>query len=242
MLTVTGSENREPFSAAECEQVAVFAGHVRRSFKINQLVDQGRAELVLQRKVLDSLSVAVAIVGQGRRIAYANAAAATMLFASDLLCSQGGCFGTFRGAKQTLALETAIDRACTGDAALGTAGLGVPLLGTAGAHAAAYVLPLARNNIRGELGRGHCAVFIARAGEQHPMAMEILRTMFNFPVAEARVALMLSKGDGPQEIADALGVSVHTVRSHLKHAFAKAGVANQTGLVACVNSLMPPIA
>ena len=94
---------------------------------------------------------------------------------------------------------------------------------------------------RGAMGSGHCAVFVAQRGEHQPMAIEILRTMFDLTVSEARVATLIAGGDGPQAIAQSLGNSVNTVRSHLQHVFAKTGAADQTALGALVNGLMPPV-
>ncbi len=55
---------------------------------------------------------------------------------------------------------------------------------------------------------------------------------FNFTNAEALVATRLAKGLTIGEIAVQLGISVETVRCHLKQAFVKAGVHRQAELVA----------
>ena len=90
------------------------------------------------------------------------------------------------------------------------ADFGVPLMDNDGERLAAYVLPIAGKDVRGAIGLGHCAVFVAKRGEHQPMAMEILRTMFDLTVMEARIALLVARGDGPQSIADALKLSIHT--------------------------------
>jgi DNA-binding CsgD family transcriptional regulator len=118
----------------------------------------------------------------------------------------------------------------------------VPLVGANGERSAAYVLPIAGKDIRGDLGKGHCAVFISQRGEQQPMAIEILRTVFDLSPTEARVATLIAKGEGPVMIAESLGITVNTVRSHLARAFSKTGAGDQTALGALVNKLMPPIA
>jgi DNA-binding CsgD family transcriptional regulator len=129
-----------------------------------------------------------------------------------------------------------------GDDVLGIRGIGVPLVGLSGERAAAYVLPLAGGDARRALGEGHCAVFVARRGEQQPMAMEVLRTLFDLTAAEARVSLLVSKGDNPQMIADGLNISLNTVRTHLKNSFAKTRCGEQVSLAGLINSLIPPLA
>jgi DNA-binding CsgD family transcriptional regulator len=53
---------------------------------------------------------------------------------------------------------------------------------------------------------------------------------------EVRVVQHLATGLRPSEIASSLGLSVHTIRTHLKRAMTKAGVHSQAALVARVYS------
>jgi DNA-binding CsgD family transcriptional regulator len=68
-----------------------------------------------------------------------------------------------------------------------------------------------------------------------------LRTLFDLTVMEARVALLLAQGQGPLAIAEGLKISVNTVRSHLKHAYAKTNTPDQTSLGALVHAVLPPV-
>jgi DNA-binding CsgD family transcriptional regulator/PAS domain-containing protein len=227
------------FDDAQCRMAEYLAPHVRRAMLINEMVDKDSLALTLYRKTLDTLSIAVFVVGSGGRIMFCNAAGEEMVVQGTFLQAANGLLlaRNIAGAKQ--ALDSALDRAAQGDAALGIAGIGVPLTGPDGEKAAAYVLPVAGKDVRGDLGAGTCVVFVARRGEHQPMAMEILRTMFDMTLAEARVALMLAQGQGPQAIASALDVSINTVRTHLQHAFTKTDTADQTALVGLINGLLP---
>lgn len=57
------------------------------------------------------------------------------------------------------------------------------------------------------------------------------RDRFGLTGAECRVAVEASEGHKPMEIARRLGLSIHTVRSHIKRIFQKTGVHSQAGLV-----------
>jgi len=57
------------------------------------------------------------------------------------------------------------------------------------------------------------------------------RAQFEFTPAEMRVAELVARGETPREIATALGLSIHTVRSHVKRLLAKTGVHSQSKLV-----------
>jgi DNA-binding CsgD family transcriptional regulator len=54
--------------------------------------------------------------------------------------------------------------------------------------------------------------------------------------AEVRVVQSLATGLRPSEMATSFGLSVHTIRTHLKRAMVKAGVHSQAALVVRVYS------
>ncbi len=215
--------------------------HIRRAIMINDLVDKGKLTLALYRKVLDSLSVAVFVVGLGQRLITCNAAAEDMLSNANFVKLSQGALKAQKLGDVASAFELAIERATKGDTSIGISGIGVPMLGVDGDRAAAYVLPIGGKEIRGDLGDGYAAIFVARRGEQQPMAIEILRTVFDLTPAEARISTLVAKGFGPAVIAESLGVSLSTVRTHLAHIFSKTGAADQLALSSVVNALLPPI-
>jgi DNA-binding CsgD family transcriptional regulator len=65
---------------------------------------------------------------------------------------------------------------------------------------------------------------------------ERARVLYSLSAAEARVASVIATGRTPRQIAGELGVSLHTVRTHLKNLFAKTGTAGQNDLVARLNA------
>jgi DNA-binding CsgD family transcriptional regulator len=118
----------------------------------------------------------------------------------------------------------------------------VPLVGHEGERASAYVLPLDGNDLRGDMSRGHAAIFIAQRAEQQPMAVEILRTIFGLTPSEAKIAYAMAQGEAPGAVAAAQWTTVNAVRFHLKNAYAKVGVNDKTALAARVTALIPPVA
>lgn len=61
-----------------------------------------------------------------------------------------------------------------------------------------------------------------------------LRERFRLTAQEARVALLIAEGHVAKEVAVILGVTVFTVRAHLRNIFAKIGVGRQAALVRVV--------
>ena len=241
IITMPTSAKREPVTADACRLVEQLSPHIRRAMLINDISDKGRMALTLYRKVLDSLSVAVFVLGLGRRVVFTNAAGESLLETGDLLGLKSGVLAAHKVMGAPGGLDEAIDRALRGDMAIGITGIGVPLVGRHGDRAAAYVLPISGGEVRGAMGLGHCIVFVAQRQEQQPAVVELLRTLFDFTQTEARVASLISQGEGPQAIAQMLGLSIHTVRSHLKHVYAKSRTGDQTALSGLLNSLVPPV-
>jgi DNA-binding CsgD family transcriptional regulator len=241
MLSIPSYKSRPSYGEMETKLAQNLTPHIRRAMMINDIVDKGNMATMLYRKVLDGLSIAVFVVGLGRRLIFTNASGDSLLREDNLLGLNNRTLQAKAHGNVESALNDAIDRALKGDIAIGIAGIGVPLIGADGARAAAYVLPIAGKDLRGDMGPGHCTVFVARRGEQQPMLIEVLRTLYDLTVSEARVAALIAKGDGPQTIASSLSVSINTVRSHLQHAYAKTGTADQTALGSLVNGLMPPV-
>ena len=64
-----------------------------------------------------------------------------------------------------------------------------------------------------------------------------LQAGFHLTAAEARVALMLAEGQGPQTIADSRGVSINTVRTQVRNLYDKLGVSRQGELAARLQPL-----
>ena len=66
----------------------------------------------------------------------------------------------------------------------------------------------------------------------------VLARAWRLTPAEVRSVSALALGQSPRDIAMRSAISVHTVRTQLKRAMAKAGVHSQSALVASVYSLL----
>ena len=89
-----------------------------------------------------------------------------------------------------------------------------------------------------DLGEGpgspRASVYVTMAEELDPGQKEILQQLFNFTPSEAKVAIALANGLSLDDIADELCVSRNTLRTHLRSAFQKTGVNQQSALVSLV--------
>jgi DNA-binding CsgD family transcriptional regulator len=69
----------------------------------------------------------------------------------------------------------------------------------------------------------------------HPTS-HLLQDMYDFTVRENDLALALAQGYTTQQVAESLGISVNTVKTHLRGIFEKTGCRNQSQLVRRLNN------
>jgi DNA-binding CsgD family transcriptional regulator len=240
-LVVTRRDNAPLFDADEKRLVETLSPHFRRAVMINDVADKGRLALTLYKKMLDQLATAVFLIGLGGKVEFSNGKAEDLLRDGNFLLSRGGRLTTARSPVGAVKMDEALSRAAIGDAALGIAGIGVPLLGVDGARAAAYVLPLGKSEVRNEMGKGYCAVFVAQRGEHLPVLSEVLRTLYDLTPTEAKISVLIADGSKPLDLSQALDLSINTIRTHLSRVFSKTGTKDQLGLVELVKGLSPPV-
>jgi DNA-binding CsgD family transcriptional regulator len=237
-LTIPTSAKRAPVTSDNRQLVEKLSPHIRRALLINDLTEQSNLANSICRRLLDKLSVAVFVIGPGRHLQFANSAGEKLLLVGDKISASGGLLQVPKLRGNCSTFNEAIDRALNNNCCESFAGSAVQLIGNDGERAVAYIWPVTRESA---LEPSHCAVFISQRAKQHPMAIEILRTVFDLSPAEARVCTLIARGDRPAIIAENLGITINTVRSHLAHSFSKTGASDQTALGALVNNLMPPI-
>lgn len=109
------------------------------------------------------------------------------------------------------------------------------LLSTAKGELRTEILPRQRHD-------GHCILCAAGlCGQTVMLTVQIahddfvpshanLEVAFGLTPSEAEIVQLLQRGRCPKEIALELGISVHTVRAHLRHSYDKLGVSSREGL------------
>ena len=83
---------------------------------------------------------------------------------------------------------------------------------------------------------------LLRASDDFPFDLADLHSAFGFTQTEARVACCLMGGHTAGETAEDLGVSLETVRTHIKRAYAKLGVSSREGFFHRLTPFLIPLA
>ncbi len=229
-----------PVGNAEVDAARLLIPHLQRAVAISRLFDVKTAMAATFEATLDSLSAAVILVAEGRRIVHANALARVMLAEGGPLHSVQGALA-LGSSTATAALAAAVDLATENEAGIGRRGFGLPLRRPDGSPLVLHVLPLKFSPLRKNLAPAAlAAVFVAPATALQPLPGEAFAALFDLTVAEGRILEQLVQGHSLPEIARSLGVSQNTVKSHAAHIFSKTGTKRQTELISLVTSLSLP--
>jgi DNA-binding CsgD family transcriptional regulator len=81
--------------------------------------------------------------------------------------------------------------------------------------------------------RNYCIAFVIDGARTHDagIALKTLEGLYGLTTTEARVAALIAKNFSAAQIAETLGTTLHTIRTHLRHIFEKTGTERQIDLV-----------
>jgi DNA-binding CsgD family transcriptional regulator len=216
--------------------------HIRRSALIGRVIDLKTAEADSLADTVDGVSAGMFMVDASARIVHANASGHAMLAQGSLLRLVSG-----KLAPNDASAEQGLNEVCAmaerGDAAVGVKGIAIPLMALDGEHHVAHVLPLTSGARRraGSTYAAAAAVFVHKAAVDTPSPQEVIGKLYKLTPTELRVLLAIVEVGGVPEVADALGVAVSTVRTHLGRLFEKTNTKRQVDLVKLVARYTNPL-
>jgi DNA-binding NarL/FixJ family response regulator len=108
----------------------------------------------------------------------------------------------------------------------------------------AHILPLTSGARRraGIEYSATAAVFVRNVQLDTPPLLKTVATLYRLTPRESRVLQALVEVGGVPAVADELGVSAATVRTHLKNLFEKTGMRRQADLVRLISGHQSPFA
>jgi DNA-binding CsgD family transcriptional regulator len=221
---------------------ALVVPHVRRALAIGQVIDLAKIEAAALADSLDTLPAGMFLVDASGRIVHANKSGHVMVAEADVLRAAGGRLTALDlSAKQALldSFASAVD----GDAAVGRKGVAVPLKTRKGERYVANVLPLT-SGARRKAGIFYSAVatvFVHRVAFDLPSPPEAIVNEFKLTPRELGVLFAIVEVGGVPEVAEVLGVSAETVKTHLGRLFEKTRTSRQADLVKLVAAFSNPL-
>jgi len=216
--------------------------HVRRAVLIGKVIELHKAEASTLADTLDGLSAGMFLIDKTGRIVHANASGHVMVGEANFIRASGGrLLATDAKANQTL--HDIFAAAESGDDAVGVKGICVPLSARCGQEHVAHVLPLTAG-MRRRAGTSYsavAAVFVRKAALDVPSPLEAVAKRHQLTPSELRVLLAIVEIGGVPEVANALGISETTVKTHLRHVFEKTSTTRQADLVKLVARFANPL-
>ena len=214
------------------ERMRLLVPHLRRAVLIGKIIEFKTAQAATLADTLDGLIAGLLFVDSTGRITHANAAGNAMIADGDILRASLGRL-VVNDPDVNRALRDIFLAAATGDAAIGTRGVAMPLIGRDGERYVAHVLPLS-SGARSSAGVSYAAaaaLFVQKAALATRSPPEVIAKMYRLTAMEVRVLLAIVEIGGVPEVAETLGIGESTVKSHLKRLYEKTGAHRQADLV-----------
>jgi DNA-binding CsgD family transcriptional regulator/PAS domain-containing protein len=229
-LNVNRPKATGQFDGRDLETAQRLHPHLIRAYSLTRKISALRRLNEDLIATLDSSPHGVILLDGSGRIRHINRAAERLVAAGDGLCTAGGRLGalTSDASKRLGALIASATPAGRTSARGGSMALPSP---TRRLPLSVTVAPAGSRRFE-IFDHGPSVVVCVtdlEAGVSLPE--QKLRELFGLTPAETRVMLALFEGYTPQEAAEALGSSFHTVRVHLSRIFEKTGVHRQADLV-----------
>ena len=213
-------------------RLGLLVPHLQRAVTIGKLFEQSKTAAQALTETLDHVEAAVVLVDAKAQIVFANDTAKKMLAEGVLVKRSGKALRAVApGANR--ALERIFRATENGDASVGVRGLAVPLTGKSREPWFAHILPLksGRRARAASDAAATAAVFIRRTAPNALSPLEGIAKLYDLSAGEVRVFAALLKVSGARAIAQLLGLSQSTVRTHLHNLFVKTGTKRQSDLV-----------
>jgi len=219
-------------------RLTLLVPHLQRAVAIGKLFDQKAATEQALTQTLDHVESAVLLVGAEGRIAFANDKARSALADAALVREIDSALHAVAPEADRV-LRDIFAAAEKGDASVGVRGIAVPLAGAAQEPWFAHVLPLTSGR-RQQAGHDYAAVaavFIRKTAPNAPLPLEAIAKLYALTASEVRVLDATLKVSGVKAMAETLGLSQATVKTHLHHLFRKTGTKRQSELVKLIAGL-----
>jgi DNA-binding CsgD family transcriptional regulator len=237
------TEQQGPADEGARTRMQILVPHIRRAAQIGNVIDLHESKADSFAALFDSLADGVLLVDARARIVFANTAAQAMLADGNILRDAGGKLSALDSAADR-SLRSVFAAALGGDAEVGVEGVALPLLSKGDNQWLAHILPLTSGARRraGIEYSATAAVFVRNVQLDTPPLLKTVATLYRLTPRESRVLQALVEVGGVPAVADELGVSAATVRTHVKNLFEKTGMRRQADLVKLISGHQSPFA
>lgn len=232
-ISLIRTEKEGNFTQDELQVLEYLKPHLQRSFGLYLRISEMRRHNTVLTEAVDRIPRAVLAVDARHNIIFANRAAEDILGQPDsgLVARQARLIAPV--SENNRKLKAATHRVFEPHAAIRSndAGL-VQFERSLGMQPLQiFVAPISEGHFRFDGGKKLALIVITDPEQRSEKAEQVLRGFYGLTHAEVRLATMLADGSSLTEASQILGVSMNTVRTHLKHIFAKTGTKRQGEII-----------
>jgi DNA-binding CsgD family transcriptional regulator len=222
-------------------RAALIVPHFQRAVSIGRLFDQDKTHRAVLTETLDHVEAAVFLVGSNGRIAFVNGPGRAMLDDGALLRERTGALAAAEPEAHRL-LRDRLVAAAGADMVAASRSIAIPLSSLPHHRWFAHVLPLTSGDRQraGLLHSAVAAVFVRQMSPASPAPLEALAGRYKLTASEIRVFDAVMKVSGVRALAELLGLSQATVKTHLHNLFRKTGVSRQSDLIKVIAGFATP--
>ena len=225
------------FDDADIERLKLLTPHIRRAYTIGNLVGKQQARVKALAETFDGLVAAVFLLDERGRITHRNESAAGLLAQGTPFMVVADRLTPVSATSRTpynLALKDCLERGVVSRASP------LVLAGHADAKHVAHFLPLATTAGK-RLSDASAAVFVTNVGFDAQFPIKAIASAYALTPREMSVVTAIVDCGGVPEVAERLGLTPNTIKTHLKGIYAKTGVTRQADLVKLVASYLSPV-
>ena len=234
--------NATGWSSSRIDMVGRLLPHLRQYVRVRTALVDAEALGASLAALLDNARACVIQLDHGGQIVEANDRARELLRRNDGLSDHAGALRAARPEDDAM-LRNLLARALPRFGEPGASGSMMLKRPTLRPKLALHVKPVANRELDCRSRRVAALVLIVDPVERTRIAPGFVQAALGLSPTEADIAVLLAEGRTTREIAVTTGRRYSTVRTHLKHIFAKLGVSRQLDvaqLVVALSSLPVP--
>lgn len=236
-LRVARERGRRAFDIKDKALCQRLAPHLQRALRVFSAVQRFESLRATCSSLTEQVTGGVILLDGRGEVMHANQAARELIASGTLKLRDGMLYPDDRETREKLnrIIETAVQSQHHRTPGM----LSVLRVEQGGGAPPLSLILRALPALAGGRGAPVLMILITRAGGRSSVPAELIAQVFGLTRTEAIVASQLADGGTAEDIALSLGLSVHTVRAHLRSIFDKTGVRKQTELVRQLLTVVP---
>jgi DNA-binding CsgD family transcriptional regulator len=239
-LSICRSAKKGPFDKNDLGILQLLKPHIQRAFRLHSELAAAHVRAGGLLHTLDAISTGVILLGLGMQVVTMNRRAEQIVASSNgLRVSRGQLMA--ESISESTRLQNLITQVAATSKGEGFDSGGAMMISRLHPPPLQVLVSPVRGLHLGSPNSVRAIVLVSDPARSTRPAYEALRAMFGLTSAEYRLAMLLSEGRTPSEIADRLAISQNTVKSQLASIYGKTGTSRQSQLMKLLLKIASPM-